>query len=102
MSCSDYDYKCDDCVDAWKLSFSYGCYESPNPIQSIHDAEVGDCIEFNQGGERMWGVIIEVCSCGYIVEVLSDLALTHPFSKGDKVRIELIHVYNVDKFCENF
>ena len=102
MSCSNYDYLCEDCVDAWALSFSYGCNESPNPIQSIHDAEVGYCVEFNQGGERIWGRVVEVCSCGYIVEVLTDLQFSHPFSKGDNVRIELIHVYNVDQYCQNF
>jgi len=102
MGCSVYDYKCNDCVDAWALSREYSCNESPNPIQKLSDVEVGYCIEFNQGYERIWGRVIEVCSCGYIVEILSNLKLLHPFSKGDRVRIEIVHVYNVDAFCLNF
>lgn len=102
MSCNDYDYNCADCVDTWILSREYSCNESPNPIQDISDADVGYCVEFNQGAERIWGRVVEVCSCGYIVEVLSNLKLLHPFEKGDRVRIGLIHVYNVDPYCLNF
>ena len=102
MSCNDYDYNCVDCVDAWSLSREYSCNESPNPIQNLSDVDIGYCIEFNQGHERIWGRVVEVCSCGYIVEILSNLKLLHPFSKGDRVRIELVHVYNVDPYCLNF
>jgi hypothetical protein len=101
MSCNDYVYKCDDCVDAWSIGLDYFCHTAPNPIQNLSDAQVGYCVEFNQGEERIWGRIIEVCSCGYIVEILTDLKSSHPFTKGDRVRIELVHVYNVDQYCQN-
>lgn len=100
MSCSDYDYKCDDCVDAWELSRLYGCNESPNPVTDLDQVEVGDCIEVNQNGERFWIQVTDVCICFVVGIVVSDLVFSHPFSKGDSIRVEIWHIYNVDKGCE--
>ena len=95
MSCGDFDYDCTEtCVDAWELERLYSCYESPTPIESFKDVEIGDCLEFNHGGERIWGRVVEKCGCDVIVEVISDLALSHPFSKGDRILINITNVYN--------
>lgn len=90
-------YNCTDCVDAWELSRTYTCNESPKPISNLYDVDVGDLVEINQNGERFWVKILEICSCHYIVEVVSDLVFQHPFSKGDKIRIEIYHIYNVKR-----
>ena len=95
MPCRDGDYyTCDDCVDAWKLSRLYGCNESPTPLHNLDNVEIGDLVEFNQGGERIWGRVLYNCGCTLIVEVVSDLVFLHPFSKGVKVLISLFHIYN--------
>jgi len=95
MSCNEYDYLCSDCVDAWDLSRHSICTTSPNPLQNLNDVKVGDLVEFNQGGERIWGVVVEICPCDLIVEVVSDLVLSHPFNKGDKIMITVQHIYNL-------
>lgn len=95
MGCKDFDYNCTEtCVDAWKLSRDYTCNESPNPLENFNDVELEDYLEFNQGSERIWGMVVEKCGCDIIVEVVSDLILSHPFSKGDRVLINIINVYN--------
>lgn len=95
MPCRDGDYYiCNDCVDAWELSRLYGCNESPNPLQNLDDVEVGDLVEFNQGGERIWGRVLYNCGCTLIVQVVSALAFSHPFSYGDKVLISVSNIYN--------
>jgi hypothetical protein len=95
MNCKDFDYDCTKtCVDAWSLSREYNCYESPDPIENFDNVEIGDLLEFNQGGERIWGRVIEKCFCDVIVEVVSDLLLSHPFNKGDKILLGIINVYN--------
>lgn len=99
MSCLEYDYKCDDCVDAWELSRLYGCNESPNPVSNLSDVEVGDCVEVNQGKERFWIKVTDVCVCYIVGIVVSDLHFSHPFSKGDSLRVEIYNIYNVDKGC---
>jgi len=94
MTCKDFDYDCTrTCVNAWELERLYSCYESPNPLVNFDNVEVGDLIEFNHG-ERIWGRVVEKCGCDIIVEVISDLSLPHPFSKGDKVLINITNVYN--------
>lgn len=97
MSCSDYVYKCDDCVDAWELSRLYSCHESPNPIASTHEVDINDFVEVNQNGERIWIQVTDICKCYIVGIVISDLVFNHPFSKGDRIRVETWHVYNVDK-----
>ena len=100
MSCDcSYDYDAtNDCVDAWDLEKYYSCYESPNPVTNCEDISIGDLLEFNQGGERMWGIVVEICSCplccDFVVEVTTDLQLFHPFSTGDRVLINIICIYN--------
>lgn len=115
MPCSDYDYKCDDCTDAWDLSRWYGCNESPNPVTDLSEVEVGDCVEANQGddwnplypaephghGERFWVQVTDVCGCYIVGIVLGPLLFPHPFSVGDTIRLEIYHIYNVDKGCKN-
>ena len=103
MTCNDdYDYKCDDCTDAWELSRLYGCYESPNPVANLEtEVNVNDCVEANQGGERFWLQVTDVCICYIVGIVISDLQFSHPFSKGDRVRLEVYQIYNVDKECKN-
>ncbi len=96
----DYDYKCDDCTDAWELSRLYGCNEAPHPVSNLEDeVEVGDCVEANQGNERFWIQVVDVCVCYVVGIVVSDLSFSHPFVKGDKIRLEIHHIYNVDKGC---
>ena len=101
MSCKDKDYyKCDDCVNAWQLSMEYGCNESPTPVLDLDtEVEVGDCVEVNQGAERFWIKVTDVCTCFLIGIVSSELHFSHPFVKGDKIRVEIYHIYNVDKTC---
>jgi len=95
MPCRDGDYyDCIDCVDAWELSRLYGCNEAPHPLQNLDDVKPGDLVEFNQGGERIWGRVLYNCGCTLIVEVVSDLVFSHPFSKGDKVLLTLFQIYN--------
>ena len=98
-------YRCpveDDCVDAWDLSFWYGCNESPNIVTNMCEVDIGDCVEFNQGSERIWGIVIDERSCSFIVRVISDLVHQHPFKKYDRVELELKNIYNVDSSCSNF
>jgi hypothetical protein len=92
-------YSCSDCVDAWELEKYYSCNEAPNVVTDMSQVEIGDCVEFNQGRERIWGIIIDELSCSIVVRVLSDLALDHPFEKYDRVKLELKHIYNVDSTC---
>ena len=103
MSCKDKDYyKCDTCTDAWELSREYGCKESPNPVTDLdREVEIGDCVEVNEGGERFWIQVTDVCRCFIIGIVISDLVFPHPFTTGDKIRVEIYHIYNVDKGCKN-
>jgi hypothetical protein len=103
MSCKDKDYyKCDDCVNAWDLSRMYGCNESPNPVTDLErEVEIGDCVEVNQNGDRFWILVTEVCVCFIIGIVLAPLHFPHPFAVGDKIRVEIYHIYNVDKGCKN-
>ena len=103
MSCKDKDYyKCDDCVNAWDLSREYGCNESPSPVTDLErEVEVGDCVEVNQNGDRFWIQVVDVCVCFIIGIVIGPLVFPHPFSVGDKIRVEIYHIYNVDKGCEN-
>ena len=99
MSCADYVYKCHDCVDAWELSRMYGCHESPNPIASIDEVDVGDCVEVNHNGERFWIKVTDVCRCFIVGEIISNLIYNHPFNKGQNIRVEIWAIYNVDKAC---
>jgi hypothetical protein len=102
MACNDYEYSCEDeeCTNAWDLSRLYGCYESPKPVTNLErEVEVGDCIEVNQGGERFWIQVTDVCVCYVVGFIVSDLVLDHPFNKGDTIRVEIWHIYNVDKGC---
>ena len=103
MTCkNNYDYKCDDCTDAWELSRNYSCFESPNPVIDLDmEVDIGDCVEANQGGERFWVRVVEVCVCYIIGVVISDLVFNHPFNKGERIRLEIYHIYNVDKGCSN-
>jgi len=103
MSCKDKDYyKCDDCVNAWELSKLYGCNESPKPVTDLErEVEVGDCIEVNQGSERFWIQVSDVCVCFIIGIVIGPLVFPHPFVIGDKIRVEIYQIYNVDKGCKN-
>jgi len=102
MACNkDYDYKCDDCVDAWALSRLYSCYEAAHPVADLEfEVEVGDCVEANQGRERFWVQVTDVCVCYIIGIVISDLHFNHPFTKGSRIRLEIFHIYNVDKGCK--
>jgi hypothetical protein len=103
MSCKDKDYyKCDDCVDAWKLSMMYGCNESPNVVTDLErEVEIGDCVEINRYYERIWIQVTDVCVCFVVGTVIGPLHSPHPFNVGDKIKIEAKHIYNVDKGCED-
>jgi hypothetical protein len=95
-------YECDDCIDAWELSKWYSCNNAAHPVHLLSEVEIGDCVEFNQGGERMWGMVMDMYNCNkIIVVVLTDLQLSHPFSQWDRVIIEIKHIYNLDKECQN-
>ena len=99
MSCKRKAYKCNDCTDAWELSRLYSCNESPNPVSDIdREVEVGDCVEANQGGERFWVQVTDTCTCYIIGVVVSDLVFPHPFVKGQKIRLEIFHIYNVEGY----
>lgn len=93
----DVDYICTDCVDAWELSRNYSCNESPNPVSTMDEVKVGNCVEANQGSERFWMKVLAVCTCYLIGEVTSDQVFPHPFQKGDTLRIEIYQIYNVDR-----
>lgn len=98
--CKDYTHKCTECTDAWELSRLYGCNEAPHPLSDLNDVEVGDCVEVNHGGERFWIQITAVCTCYVVGIVVSDLHFSHPFIKGDKIRVEIQQIYNHDKGCK--
>ena len=103
MSCKKYDYDCKDCTDAWELSRMYGCKESPNPVLDLErEVEEGDCIEVNQGGERFWLRVTDVCNCFVVGVVVSNLHFGHPFTTGDRLKVTTQQIYNVDKGCEKF
>ena len=93
----DVDYVYDDCVDAWELSRLYGCNEAPNPVSNMSEVSVGNCIEVNQGGERFWIKVLATCTCYVIGRVMAPLEMPHPFSVGDTIRVEIYHIYNVER-----
>jgi hypothetical protein len=66
------------------------------------EVDIGDCVEFNQGGERLWGIVVDEDSCSFIVRLLTDAVHPHPIEKYARVRLELKHIYNVDKDCSKF
>lgn len=101
MTCKDKDYyKCDTCVDAWELSKHYSCNESPNPVTDMdREVEVGDCVEVNNNGDRFWIEVTDVCVCFIIGIILGPFHNDQPFSIGDKIRVEIYQIYNVDKGC---
>jgi hypothetical protein len=101
MACKDKDnYVCDTCVDAWELSKYYSCNESPNPVTNMEiEVEVGDCVEVNNNGDRFWIEVTDVCVCFIIGIILGPFHNSQPFSIGDKIRVEIYHIYNVDKGC---
>ena len=35
MACTNYDYNCRDCVDAWELERLYSCYEAAHPLTTL-------------------------------------------------------------------
>lgn len=95
----EYDYDCTKtCVDAWDLEKYYSCKESPNPVTDCESVQVGDQVEFNHGGERIWGYIVQLCSCplccDFLVEITSELSLPHPFETGDYILINIMNIYN--------
>jgi hypothetical protein len=101
MSCKDKDYyTCTDCVNAWELSMMYSCYESPKPVTDLEaEVSIGDCVEVNQGSERFWIRVTDICVCFIVGIVLGPLHFNHQFVVGDKIRVEIYHIYNVDKGC---
>lgn len=103
MACKDKDYyKCDDCTDAWELSRHYGCNEAPHPVTDMErEVKIGDCVEVNQGNERFWIQVTDVCVCFIIGIVIGPLHFNHQFGIGDKIRVEIYHIYNVDRGCQN-
>jgi len=102
MSCKDKNYyKCDDCVNAWELSKTYSCRESPKPVTDLErEVSIGDCVEVNQNGDRFWIFVTDVCVCFIIGDVIGPLDFPHPFNIGDKIRVEIYHIYNVDTGCK--
>ena len=102
MSCKDKDYyKCDDCVNAWELSRNYSCNESPNPVTDLErEVRIGDCVEVNENGDRFWIQVSDVCVCFIIGIVLGPLHFDHDFGIGDKIRVEIYQIYNVDHGCK--
>jgi hypothetical protein len=101
MSCKNKNYfKCTKCTNAWELSTLYGCNESPNPVTDLErEVNVGDCVEVNEGGERFWIQVTDVCVCFLIGVVLGPLRFSHGFSVGSRIRVEIYHIYNVDRGC---
>jgi hypothetical protein len=97
MTCKEFDYDCEDCVNAWDLSREYSCKESPKCVNSVNEINVGEYVEANQGAERFWVVVTDVCGCYIIGVVITDLKLSHPFTVGEKVKIGLQQIYNVRK-----
>jgi hypothetical protein len=74
------------------------CQTSPNPVNSIADeVPVGSCVEFNVDGDRIWVKVLETCTCYLLGEVMPPLYLPHVFKVGDVLRLEMYHIYNVDK-----
>ena len=94
MACKNYDYNCSDCVNAWELERLYSCYEAAHPLTTLKDVKEGDLVEFNQGNERIWGIVVENCYCDLIVIVISELVFEHPFETGDRVLLNIINIYN--------
>ena len=97
MTCKEFDYDCEDCVNAWELSREYSCNESPKCVNSVNEIKVGEYVEANQGGERFWVVVTDICDCYIIGVVITNLKLSHPFTVGEKIKIGLQQIYNVRK-----
>ena len=87
-----------DSVDAWDLEKYYSCLESPKVVTDCELLHVGDSVEWNNGNERMWGIIIEICAdcscCDFVAEVTSDLLLDHPYTTGDFLLLTMSNIYN--------
>ena len=110
MSCDDTGaYVCNECEDAWQIyrdsKASYGCSKEAFPIGNINDVKVGDCIQVRIGEERIWIKVTTVCDCYYLGIVMFKLETTHPFKKGDLLRVEIQHVFNIENkahWCINY
>lgn len=99
MDCKDPNIKKAKFVNAWELSRYYSCNESPKPVLDCDEIHIGYFIEVNSGGERFWLKVIEICRCLYkgcffIGKIIDDLVLSHNFSKGDLLKIEIWEIYN--------
>jgi len=110
MTCDDTNaYVCTDCEDAWQTyrdsKAAYGCSQEAYAIGSINDVKVGDCIQVRENGERIWLKVTAVCTCYYLGRVIVPLLKSHPFKKGDILRVEIQHVFNVENkahWCINY
>ena len=101
------DFNCVDmgCTDACELSRLYSCNEAAHPPGSMDEVPVGSCVEFNVDGERVWLKVLASCECYAIGEVMPPLYLPHDFTVGDLVRLEICHIYNVEReadWCINY
>ena len=102
MSCDDQNaYKCSECQDAWKTYIdskqAYGCTEEAYGISNIDEARVGDCIQVRRNKERIWLKVTVVCDCFYIGLVMFKLEQSHPFKKGNLLRVEIQQVFNIER-----
>jgi hypothetical protein len=101
------DYTCVDlgCTDACALSREYSCNEAAYPPGSMDEAPVGSCVEFNVDGERVWLKVRATCKCYALGEVMRPLQMPHDFKVGDLIRVEICHIYNVERkaaWCLNY
>ena len=110
MSCDDTGaYVCNECEDAWETyrdsKASYGCSQEAYAIYSVNYVTVGDCIQVRIDEERIWLKVTAVCECYYLGVVMYKLENPHPFKKGDLLRVEIQHVFNVENkaaWCVNY
>jgi len=100
MACDDENaYKCTTCEDAWQVYMEngYGGTQEAYGISNINDVVVGNCIQVRENGERIWIKVTGVCDCFYLGRVMFELEESHPFEKGDLLRVEIQQVFNVER-----
>jgi len=109
MQCNDQDaYKCSECEDAWQVYMengTYGCHQEAYGISNINDVTIGDCIQVRRNKERIWLKVKAVCDCFYLGIVMFKLEQSHPFKKGDLLRVEIQQVFNIERkaaWCLNY
>lgn len=109
MQCNEQDsYKCSECENAWQVYMengTYGCHQEVYGISNINDVTIGDCIQVRRNGERIWLKVTAVCDCFYLGLVMFKLEQSHPFKKGDLLKVGIEQVFNIERkaaWCLNY